>query len=180
MTMLYNTGTRTHFEVNKNVEYKVIDNFLNEHDLKKLEDMVMSAYMPWYFNDFINVDGDEFFQFIYGFIRIGGEPNCDEFMMNLLEPFRLKLKVNSFQRVKANLATKTNKIFEHGMHTDRSNAKGKTGVFYLNTCNGYTKLENGKKIKSKRNRYVEFDCNTRHSGSSCTDKKRRVVINFNY
>jgi len=162
------------------ISYKVIDNFLNETDLKKLEDMIMLDYMPWYFNDFINRKGDEFFQFTYGFVKMSGEPNCSDAMMSILEPFRLKLKVNNFLRVKANLTTKTNKIVEHGMHTDTDESKGKTGIFYLNTCNGYTKLENGEKIISKKNRYLEFDCNTKHSGSSCTDEKRRVVINFNY
>ena len=44
MTMLYNTGTRTHFEVNMNVEYKVIDNFLNKHDLKKFESLILMKF----------------------------------------------------------------------------------------------------------------------------------------
>lgn len=188
MSIEYNVGTKTHFDVNMNVKHKVIDNFLNEDDLKKLEDIMMSSFMPWYFNDHVNTEGDDYFQFVYGFIRQGGEINCDEFMMGLLEPFRLKLRIpyhRNFYRVKANLSPKTEKIVEHGMHTDRSGewanyGMKKTGIFYINTCNGYTKLENGKKIKSKRNRYVEFDCRTKHTGSSCTDEKRRVVINFNY
>ena len=185
MSIEYNVGTKTHFDVNMNVKHKVIDNFLNEDDLKKLEDTVLSGYMPWYFNDHVNIEGDDYFQFVYGFVKAGGELNCNEFMMSLLEPFRLKLKIDYFQRVKANLSPKTEKIVEHGMHTDRSGewanyGMKKTGIFYLNTCDGYTKLENGKKIKSKRNRYVEFNCTTKHTGSSCTDEKRRIVINFNY
>tara|TARA_R100000995_G_scaffold80134_1_gene51692 strand:+ start:2460 stop:3002 length:543 start_codon:yes stop_codon:yes gene_type:complete len=180
MTVEYDVGTGTIFDIKMNVEHKVIDNFLDKNNLEKLEDQVMSAYMPWYFNDHVNIKGDDHFQFVYGFVHPGGEPNCNEFMMNLLEPFAVKLKVKNFHRVKANLSTKTNKLIEHGMHTDRRNMKGKTGIFYLNTCNGYTRLENGVKIKSKKNRFVEFDCNTRHTGSSCTDQKRRVVINFNY
>ena len=168
------------------ISYKVIDNFLNETDLIKLENTIMmSTHFPWYYNDCINTEGDEFFQFTYAFVKVNGEPNCSEDMMNLLEPFRKKLKIDDLLRVKVNLVTKTDKIVEHGMHTDRgwdyrSKGKEKTGIFYLNTCDGYTKLENGEKIESKRNRYLEFNCNTKHSGSSCTDEKRRVVINFNY
>jgi len=185
MSVEYNVGTKTHFDANMNVKHKVIDNFLNEDDLKKIEDTIMSGYMPWYFNDHVSIEGDDYFQFVYGFVTAGGEVNCNEFMMSLLDPFRLKLKIDYFHRVKVNLSPKTEKIVEHGMHTDRSGEQAnygmkKTGIFYLNTCNGYTKLENGKKIKSKRNRYVEFDCSTKHTGASCTDEKRRVVINFNY
>ena len=35
-------------------------------------------------------------------------------------------------------------------------------------------------IKSEENKYVEFDCNLKHTGSTSTDEKRRIVINFNY
>ena len=64
------------------------------------------------------------------------------------------------------------------MHTDQE--KGTTGIFYVNTCNGYTRFKNNKIIKSKENTYIEFDSTLEHTGASCTDKKRRVVINFNY
>ena len=55
-----------------------------------------------------------------------------------------------------------------------------TGVLYMNNCNGYTKFKNGEKVLSEENKYVEFNSNLEHTGSSCTDEKRRVVINFNY
>ena len=50
----------------------------------------------------------------------------------------------------------------------------------LNTCNGYTKFKKSGKVKSVANRMVIFDSNLEHQGVTCTDKKRRVVINFNY
>jgi hypothetical protein len=53
-----------------------------------------------------------------------------------------------------------------------------TGILYINTNNGYTKFKNGKKIKSKKNQYVEFDSKLEHTGSTCTDEDRRIVINF--
>ena len=93
MTVEYDVGTGTIFDIKMNIEHKVIDNFLDKNNLEKLEDQVMSAYMPWYFNDHVNIKGDDHFQFVYGFVHPGGEPNCNEFMMNLLEPFAVKLKV---------------------------------------------------------------------------------------
>ena len=141
----------------------------------------MSNNMPWYYSDSVVSTKDDYFQLAYAFVLPGGKINCEDFIMNLLKPFVKKLNIKKFFKVKANLLTRTNKIIEHGMHIDDGNhTKGKTGIFYLNTCNGYTKLEDGTKIKSEKNKYVEFDCNLKHTGSSCTDQKRRVVINFNY
>ena len=55
----------------------------------------------------------------------------------------------------------------------------KTSVYYLNTNNGYTLFEDGK-VDSVENRMVTFNLNTKHSGTTATDTKRRVVLNFNY
>lgn len=159
----------------------IYKNFLSKKEFKELEDKIMSAHMPWYYNDSIVLEKEDYFQFVYNFVLPEGKINCEDFMINLLKPFIKKLNIKNFFKVKANLLTRTNKIVEHGMHIDDTkHTTGKTGIFYLNTCNGYTKFEDGTKIKSEKNKYVEFDCNIKHTGSSCTDKKRRVVINLNY
>ena len=48
------------------------------------------------------------------------------------------------------------------------------------TNNGYTEFENGMKVESVENRWVSFPEDIKHRGTSCTDEKVRVVINFNY
>ena len=50
----------------------------------------------------------------------------------------------------------------------------------MNTNNGYTKFEDGSIVESVANRIVTFPANMKHLGTSCTDEKTRVVINFNY
>ena len=50
----------------------------------------------------------------------------------------------------------------------------------MNTNNGYTKFEDGTTVKSEANRMVTFPASMRHLGTTCTDQKIRVVINFNY
>ena len=42
------------------------------------------------------------------------------------------------------------------------------------------KLEDGTKIKSVANRMLVMSGAVKHTGSTCTDEKCRVVINFNY
>ena len=50
-------------------------------------------------------------------------------------------------------------------------------LFYLNNNNGFTSF--GKeKVNPKENRVVFFNPNEEHSSSLCTDKKRRININF--
>ena len=55
-----------------------------------------------------------------------------------------------------------------------------TSILYVNTNNGYTKFEDGTIVESVANRLVSFPSNMKHTGTSCTDEKTRVVINFNY
>ena len=84
-------------------------------------------------------------------------------------------------RIKANLNVRTEKVIRHGFHIDNPLENGMTAIFYVNTCNGYTEFEeSGQKVYSKENRLCVFPSPTRHSGTTCTDWKRRVVININY
>ena len=56
----------------------------------------------------------------------------------------------------------------------------KGAILYLNTNDGYTCFEDGNKIKSIENRFVAFDSSLKHSGTTCTDEPRRIVLNINY
>tara|TARA_R100000152_G_C6581987_1_gene45524 strand:+ start:24 stop:500 length:477 start_codon:yes stop_codon:yes gene_type:complete len=155
----------------------IYKNFLDKKDFKKLKDKITGQYMPWYFNEGVNKTTDKNFQFVFIFMQ-ESKKNCIDEYFEILEPFFKKIKFNKFNRIKANLLTKTNKIIEHGMHVDQN--EGTTGIFYINNCNGYTKFETGEKIKSEENKYIEFDSTLKHTGSSCTDENKRIVINFNY
>ena len=99
----------------------------------------------------------------------------------ILVPIIEKLKSKILIRVKANLLTQTPDIIENKLHIDRSPyERQSTSILYMNTNNGYTKFEDGKIVKSKANRMVTFPASMKHTGTTCTDQKIRVVINFNY
>ena len=55
-----------------------------------------------------------------------------------------------------------------------------TSIFYINTTNGPTVLEDGTEIECRANRLVSFPYNTYHAGVLCTDQPYRIVINLNY
>lgn len=163
---------------------QIIDNFLEPsyfNDLRSL--MIDSGDFPWFYNDkVVNLtekDKSEYnFQFTHSFYK-NNIPQSRYF--DYLSTLIGKLDALSIIRIKANLLTKTPDIIEHGYHLDRpSSNKFKIAVFYLNTNNGYTKFVDGTKVDSIANRICIFDSNLEHTGSTCTDEKVRVVINFNY
>ena len=157
----------------------IYKNFLPNDLFKKLKDTLMSGYFPWYYNDFINhkSKNKNNFQFYFLFMK-DSQYHCWGEWKDLIVLVLKNIKHKKMNRVKANLLTTTDKIIEHEFHVDQK--KGTTGILYLDNSNGYTKFKNGKIIKSEVNKYVEFNSNLKHTGSSCTNEKRRVVINFNY
>lgn len=163
---------------------KIYKNFLEEKDIDSILAVLESDRFSWYFNIVVRKEdlspkATQNFQFTHSFY---GQHKVQSDFFDLLTPVFLKIKPLSLLRIKANLVTKASKIVEHGMHVDFVSPHTKifTGILYLNTNNGYTRFGNGKKIKSVKNQFVEFDSSLKHTGTTCTDKERRMVINFNY
>ena len=160
---------------------KIYRNFLSKVDFKNLEQLIMDYNLPWFFNRVTDIGkGNYYRQFEHTFILERGILNTTDRIFNILKPVFNKLNCREINRVKANLLCRDCKITEHSMHVDQEVENGKTAVLYINTCNGYTKFKNGEKIKSERNKCVEFDSKLKHTGSSCTNKDRRVTLNINY
>ena len=88
------------------------------------------------------------------------------------------------------MTTRTETHLESAFHYDNEFAGSRlpdgtltsyTAIYYVNTNNGYTLFKDGNlKVDSVGNRIVIFDSCKLHKAVSCTDEKRRVVINFNY
>jgi len=157
----------------------IYNNFLPKNKFNIIKKEIMSSYFSWFFNDGIINVPDNYFQFTYCFYEQSN--NFVDSKILLLSPILKKLKHKKLRRVKANLTTRDFKHTEHGMHIDFPKLpKAKTGIYYINTSNGYTKFANGKIVKCEENKYIEFDSYLKHTGVSCTDEKRKIVINFNY
>ena len=162
---------------------KIIDNFLPEDKFNTLKKGFENEYFPWYWNDhsLIHIE-DNIPQFIHAFIAEGGI-NSDYFKLLIESDIFLKLNIHGLCKCKANLnyPTKTNIIGAY--HTDLYKEDYKnitTSILYINSNNGGTCFEDGTKVDSVSNRVVTFDCSIKHAPVSCTDKLRRIVVNFNY
>ena len=157
---------------------EVIDNFLEPYYFNQLESHIMGD-IPWHFRDHVVKEGDGGYQFIHGFYHVDHGVNSDYF--DIFEHILYKLRIKELYRIKANLGPRT-KSHEHcEWHVDFPNLPvGKTAIFYMNTNNGWTRFKKGGRVKSVSNRIVIFDSDVEHAGVTCTDEKRRVVVNFNY
>jgi len=161
---------------------QVYKNFIDQVRFDDLVAIMSSPQFAWYYNPVLDKEDldpnvKQNFQFTHTFFNFN---RVQSEYFDLLTPIFIKIKPIALVRVKANLLLNTDKIVKHGMHVDFKNPKVTTGIFYINTNNGYTKFEDGKKIKSIQNQYIEFDSQLKHTGTSCTDAEKRLVINFNY
>ena len=68
---------------------------------------------------------------------------------------------------------------EDPKHTDYPYSH-KGALFYINTNNAPTILEDGTKIEAIENRLLKFDPSFAHNSTHPTDTKTRITINFNY
>ena len=180
------------------MEIKIEDNFLKQKDFDRLHSFMFTgknhefSSIPWYYNNYIvRPDDKDKFQFTHVFYYKDGynpEPDPQNSLgdMSILDPILIKIGSVTLWRIKANLLTRTTNIITNAFHTDMSDVSEEkmkqwtTSIFYINTNNGYTKFEDGTKVESVANRMVTFPANMKHTGTSCTDKKTRIIINFNY
>lgn len=163
---------------------KVYDNFLEEKDYNKISTLMLSSEFPWYMNEILEdgvegmnvnpLDNLEFTHFFfYNYLQQSS-------YIPLIYPLIEKIDPKALVRIRAALMVKRDKIEADAYHVDVDGYNCTTAIYYLNTNNGYTKFEDGSKVESIANRFVEFDSNMRHTGSLTTDSKYRALINFNY
>ena len=162
---------------------KFEDNFLDRREFDKLQTEIMGDNFAWFYADIIDYEGQkDKFQFYHQFY-FSNAPTSS--VIELINPLVDKINPSILGKIKANLLTRTPNIVENEFHVDIGFSEEKmkqlsTSIFYVNTNNGYTEFEDGTIVESVANRVVTFSANMKHRGTSCTDERTRVVINFNY
>ena len=163
---------------------EVIDNFLPIDLFLDISDFFFSSKFVWYWNEFKTIERIKYdteldelddFQYIHPFY------NLNKPVSNVnIQAFIDALNMKHIVKAKANSTIRMNSIIRYGFHTDVNLPDCKTSIFYMNTNDGFTEFENGDRIESIANRMITFDSSLKHTGTSCTNKKRRIVLNFNY
>ena len=157
---------------------KVIDNFLEDNVFTGIQPNVMGDCFPWYLNDYRS-EGNPLYDYQFTHTIVKDDMILSSYFPVIYDAFFAKLGIKKVLRVKLNLTTRTENLFNHGFHVDTL-LKSKTAVFYVNTNNGKTVFKNGEEVNSVANRVVIFDTDLEHAATSHTDEKTRVVVNFNY
>jgi len=162
---------------------KIIDNFLGDEYLQPIIERVSGSWFPWYWSEVL--DERNFLEDLKYNFQLGHTLFRDNTFTNqefhLFLPLLDRLNIKSLHRIKLNLTPITSKIIEQGYHIDNEFSDHTTAVFYLNTNNGYTKFQStGEKVYSVKNRLVTFPSSAYHTGTTCTDSSRRLVLNINY
>lgn len=159
----------------------VVDNFLSNDHHKLALTLVESQSTLWQCTPILNDDNinvplqynRQLTHRLYG----TGSPIYHAILIPILQQINVSSERLIRAKINNNLATE--EIREHGFHVD-TDKECNVAIYYFNTNNGYTLFENGDKVDSIGNRLIMFRSNLRHTGTTCTDKPNRYVLNINY
>jgi hypothetical protein len=161
-------------------KYKIIDNALDDIAFATLKTTMMGIVFDWHFANKI-VSQDDLSSTGYFIHNFYSEFKPRSQYLKEIAPILRILKPQSIIRIKANFYTKGSEKnpIVHGFHQDFTYPH-QAAIFYINTNNGFTILEDGTKIESIANRLLLFDGSRNHSSTDCTDAQCRINIGFNF
>jgi len=160
--------------------YEIIDNFLTQDKFLKVKKSILNPEFSWNLTPWVsnleeNLKMTSSYYFTHMFCSgLYVDPQSHVFVDILNQ-----LEVKSLIRIKANLYPSTDNIEYQSEHIDYDYPH-KGAIFYLNTNDGFTILEDGTKVESVENRILLFDPSKPHNSTTCTNDKCRVNVNFNY
>ena len=159
------------------LDYKVINNFLPKKIHKKILQTMTAGNFQWYYCD---SGGNQKDKERYYFVHIfkSDKVNSD-FWNPVIVPVLEKFKPKEIFRVRGNLTPRENKNYQTANHKDE-NFKHMVAIYYVNTNNGYTLIEDKIKVPSVANSCLFFNGNYKHRAVSQTDTKTRIIINITY
>ena len=169
-----------HKYVEKISPYEVVDNYLPRKQFEAIRDMMIkNKNFPWFYSPDMTFQGVENNRTMYFTHLFYG--NCVEnssYMKNL-DALLNAIQPKALIRVKGNLYTNIGERKPDVPHRDYE-FDHKGAIYYINTNNGPTILEDGTEIEAVENRILFFNPSTMHDSMFCTDQKVRVNININY
>lgn len=157
----------------KEQSYKIIDKFLDLDDFEAIRSIILDKNFLWQTNEC--PEGNNLFLELPHY---SNNKPLSEFY-NLLVPIMKKIEVLGLVEIKSNMYFK-NRYLQSFKKEKKHNFSVGTAIYYLNTNDGYTLLEDGSKIESRENRIVLFEETSFYYETNCTDRTCRVNITFNY
>jgi len=166
---------------------KVYDNFLSKESHEHLcKVMILNQEFSMYFHDNVINTIDEKFNFYWNWYAthtfyLDDRPVSDHYdvLKNILGNKVMEVtNTKTFTRIRLNFYPYTETLKEHSRHIDKDYSHT-AGIYCLNTCDGFTRFEDGSIVESVANRFYTFDGSQQHNSSTTTNSKGRYNINFN-
>lgn len=157
----------------ENNQYQIIDNLLEKEDFESLCSTILDKNFLWSINN--SQESDTLFLEL---LHYTNHQPLSEFY-NEVVPIMRKVQMLGLVEVKSNLyfGNTYTQSFKKEKQYDFSVG---TAIYYINSNDGYTMLEDGSKIESKENRILLFENSNWYYETNCTDNSCRVNITFNY
>lgn len=157
---------------------KILENYLKQDDFDKLKNFLLGDMTPWYYKE---VSSENSYTPSEYFFKHSFYNNYQVATTNfyLIKPFIDLIKPKAIVEIEARLYPKTKEVIVYPESVDQK-FKHKGALFYVNSNDGCTYIDNGTSINSVENRMAFFDTYDPYSDTSCTDENCRVVISFNY
>ena len=170
------------------MQYRIIDDFISEDDLVKIEQNVLQASIFKAYESTAFQESDDVYDvmmnrvFFSPFYDSRTKPICDQEYLPYFYPIIDRIPdLKVLLRVSLNLTFATPEPNVSQFHIDNYIQNSFTNIFYLNSNNGGTKFEkSGDVVQSQRNRLVKFPSYFEHASVNTTDTKLRWVLNINY
>ena len=161
--------------------HQIIDNYLSEESFKDLQTTILwTATFPWYLTNIVSGPSEDPEGSYYAAHIAYHSCKPTSSIYGKLSPIVNSLpNFRSLIRVKVNFYPRTSELYEHGKHVDYD-FEHRGAILSLNTCDGFTRLEDGTRVDSVANRLLLFDSSKPHNSSTTTDPKCRFNININY
>ena len=153
--------------------YEIIDNFLDIEDLENIKKVILNKEFLWAIEEDI-----EHKTLFLELTHYENNQPLSEFY-NELVPIMKKINVLGLVKIKSSLYF--GNTFRQSFKKEKSHKFSVgTAIYYLNSNDGYTLLEDGSIIESRENRILLFEENDFYYETNCTDNTCRTNITFNY
>ncbi len=152
--------------------YKIFDNFLSEEECLKIKNSILNSEFSWNLTPNVsNIQENLKITSSYDVTHLFDSYEIFDVLLKKLSPSKVI-------RIKANLYPSTEKLESHNKQLDYD-YENIGAIYYLNTNNGLTILEDNVEVESVRNRLLLFDGSKLHCSTTCSDDKCRVNVNMN-
>jgi hypothetical protein len=158
------------------MKYEIKKDFLPKTEFQNLKNLLLSDNFPWFREELVNYNEDKNVCYFYHNVHHELIPST---YFGHFVPLISKIKLKSLIRIKANCFPATEKLVTYAKHKDFP-FEHKGAVFYINSNDGFTILEESTKIPSVENTLLLFDSSKEHNSTTTTNEKARINININY